>query len=143
MLKYTKIIDNVLKKCEVGTGTNTKFYQSMGMEQMDVERAYDGFWYLVGYAPKKPAPTKEEVSETRKQLYTTQVDPLTAQISRLRDEPQTEELIAEIEALKAERAKVVARIKEENPYPAEPTETATSEVLDDSEIITESEVENG
>lgn len=80
-----------------------------------------------------PAPTKEEVSETRKQLYTEQVDPLTAQISRLKDEPQTEELIAEIEALKAERAEVVAKIKEENPYPVEPTETATSEVVDDSE----------
>ena len=80
-----------------------------------------------------PAPTKEEVSETRKQLYTAQVDPLTAQISRLKDEPQTEELIAEIEALKVERSELVAKIKEENPYPEEPTETATSEVVHDSE----------
>lgn len=82
-----------------------------------------------------PAPTKEEVSETRKQLYTEQVDPLTAQISRLRDEPQTEELIAEIEALKVERSELVTKIKEENPYPVEPTETKASEVIHDSESI--------
>ena len=66
-----------------------------------------------------PAPKKEEVSETRKQLYTEQVDPITAHISRLKDEEQTEELIAEIEALKAERSEIVAKIKEENPYPVE------------------------
>lgn len=83
-----------------------------------------------------PAPTKEEVSETRKQLYTEQADPLTAQISRLKDEEQTEELIAEIEALKVERSEIVAKIKEENPYPeepTEPTETATSDDIHDSE----------
>lgn len=76
---------------------------------------------------EKPAPTKEEVSETRKQLYTKLVDPLTAQISRLRDEPvMTDEINAEIERLKAERSELVVRIKEENPYPAETTETAAS-----------------
>lgn len=83
---------------------------------------------------ERPAPTKEEVSETRKQLYTKQVDPLTSQISRLKDEEQTEEVIAEIKALKIERAEVVAKIKEENPYPVEPTETATSNDIHDSEI---------
>lgn len=81
---------------------------------------------------EKPAPTKEEVSETRKQLYTKLVDPLTSQINRLRDEPQTEELIAEIEALKVERSELVAKIKEENPYP---TETKASEVIHDSQQI--------
>lgn len=66
---------------------------------------------------KKPAPTREEVAETRKQLYTKLVDPLTSQISRLKDEPQTEELVAEIETLKVERSELVTKIKEENPYP--------------------------
>lgn len=76
---------------------------------------------------EKPAPTKEEVSETRKQLYTKLVDPLTSQISRLRDEPvMTDEINAEIERLKVERSELVERIKEENPYPVEPTETAAS-----------------
>lgn len=66
-----------------------------------------------------PAPTHEEVSETRRQLYIAQKDPITCQIQSLRDEEQTDEIIAEIEALKVERAEVVAKIKEENPYPEE------------------------
>lgn len=68
---------------------------------------------------EKPAPTKEEISEIRKQLYTNLVDPITAHINRLKDEEQTDEVIAEIEALKVERSKIVAKIKEENPYPNE------------------------
>lgn len=95
----------------------------------DTEHTVDEYEHYQGEFLLKsdiPAPTKEEVAETRKQLYTAQVDPITAQISRLRDEEQTDEIIAEIEALKAQRAEVVARIKEENPYPVEPTETATS-----------------
>ena len=68
---------------------------------------------------EKPAPTKEEVSEIRKRLYTNLVDPITAHINRLRDEEQTEEVIAQIEALKIERAEIVAKIKAENPYPTE------------------------
>lgn len=66
---------------------------------------------------EKPAPTKEEVAEKRRSLYIEQKDPLTCQIQALRDEEQTEEILNEIEALKIERAEVVARIKEENPYP--------------------------
>ena len=61
----------------------------------------------------------EEVRAIREQLYTTQVDPITAQIQRLRDEEETEEILAEIEALKVKRAEIVAKIKEENPYPEE------------------------
>ena len=91
------------------------------VEDDEIEQAYDGSWYVKGYAPEKPAPTKEEVEETRKQLYTAQVDPITAQISRLRDEEQTEEIVAEIVALKVERSELVAKIKEENPYPVEET----------------------
>lgn len=73
MLKYTKIIDNVLKKCVVGTGTNTKFYQSIGMEQMDVEQAYDGSWYLMGYAPEKPQSliNQEKITELKQKLSET------------------------------------------------------------------------
>jgi YbbR domain-containing protein len=119
MFKYAKITNTETKACEVGSGTNTDFYKSIGMVEMEVEQAYNGDWYLKGYAPEKPAPTKEEVSETRRQLYIAQVDPITAHINRLKDEEQTEEVIAQIEALKSERAEVVAKIKEENPYPEE------------------------
>ena len=44
--------DNKTKKClEVGTGTNTTFYRSIGMTDEEVEKAYDGSYYLKGYAP--------------------------------------------------------------------------------------------
>lgn len=62
MIKYAKIIDNTTKLCEVGTGTNAEFYKSIGMTEQDVEQAYNGQWYLQGYAPKKVA-TKTELTE--------------------------------------------------------------------------------
>ena len=54
MLKYAKIVNDATKQCSVGVGTNTAFYQSVGMVQMDVEQAYDGTWYVSGYAPAAP-----------------------------------------------------------------------------------------
>ena len=83
-----------------------------------IEDLGGGKYQLVAI-PEPLPPTKEEVSETRRQLYIAEKDPITCQIQALKDEEQTEEVIAQIEALKAERAEVVARIKEENPYPVE------------------------
>ena len=54
MKKYAIIIDEDTKVCEVGLGDNVEFYQSLGFEEMEVEQAYDGNWYVLGYAPKKP-----------------------------------------------------------------------------------------
>lgn len=51
---YAKIINEEKKQCEVGIGTNTAFYESIGMTDMDVEQGYDGAWYVKGYAPSKP-----------------------------------------------------------------------------------------
>lgn len=65
---------------------------------------------------------QEEVRQTRASLYEQKKDPITCQIQALRDEEQTDEVVAEIENLKAERAAVVAEIKEQNPYPVEPIE---------------------
>ena len=61
MIKYAKIIDEQTKECSVGTGTDAEFYKSIGMTEMDVEQAYNGGWYLVGYAPKKVV-TKAELT---------------------------------------------------------------------------------
>lgn len=58
--KYAKIINEDTKQCDVGTGSNIEFYKSIGMKEMDVEQAWNGSWYLKGYAPKKPEPTTEE-----------------------------------------------------------------------------------
>lgn len=74
MKKYAKIINEETKSCEVGLGTNSAFYQSIGMSEMEVEQAYDGQWYLKGYAPEKPVEEKEaEVRAVRNQ-YLEQTD---------------------------------------------------------------------
>ena len=54
MKKYAQIIDNKTKLCNVGVGTNTDFYKSIGMKLLDVEQAYNGNWYLKSYAPSQP-----------------------------------------------------------------------------------------
>ena len=53
MIKYAKVINEETKLCEVGLGTNSAFYQSIGMVEMDVEQSFDGSWYLLGFAPQK------------------------------------------------------------------------------------------
>lgn len=69
MKKYAKVINQETKACDVGLGTNTKYYVSLGMKLQDVEQAYDGGWYLKGYAPAKPAPTVEEqIAALEKQI---------------------------------------------------------------------------
>ena len=60
MLKYAKIVNEETGLVEVGLGTNSAFYQSIGMIEMEVEKSYNGTWYLKGYAPAKPEPTIEE-----------------------------------------------------------------------------------
>lgn len=138
MKKYAKIINEKTKLCEVGVGTNSAFYQSIGMTEMEVEQAYDGAWYLSGYAPEKPEPTIAEQNEairaTREHLYIQTSDKLrndyleavargaenaeelkTAWLEskdKIREENPyiVEEVMAEAE---------VAEIKENNPYPVE------------------------
>ena len=122
MKKYAKVINEETKQCEVGSGTNSAFYQSIGMTEMEVELGYDGDWYLAGYAPVKPAPTKEEVRQAREEAYIADVDPITCHINRLKDEEQTPEVIAEIAALVEERKAKVEEIKQRYPYPVEETE---------------------
>ena len=71
----------------------------------------------------------EEIRLKRAQLYAEKVDPITAQIQRLRDEDvTTPELEAEIRALIEERKQIVAQIKEENPYPGEKEEELVENV---------------
>ena len=122
MLKYAKVVNEETKLCEVGLGTNTEFYKSIGMSEMEVEQDYAGNWYLAGYAPAKPEPTKEEQQKARQEAYAREVDPITCHIQRLGDEEQTPEVIAEIASLVEERKAKVEEIKQRYPYPAEPVE---------------------
>lgn len=117
MFKYAKIIDEETKLCDIGTGTNTKYYESIGMVEMDVEQAWNGSWYVVGYVPEKPAPTKEEQQEKRHYAYVKEVDGLHAQKMR-------HEILGDwTEEDEAEYCEKVIRLSEEiaerYPYPVE------------------------
>lgn len=63
---YAKIVNEQTKLCEVGIGTNIEFYKSIGMEEMEVEQAYNGQWYVKGYAPTQPL--QEVKAEIQKRL---------------------------------------------------------------------------
>jgi len=69
MIKYAKVKDEQTKECIVGLGTDIEFYKSVGMTEQDVEQAYNGGWYLKGYAPVKPEPTLKEQLETKEREY--------------------------------------------------------------------------
>ena len=60
---YAKIINEETKQVSVGIGTDTEFYNSIGMTEQEVEQAYNGQWYLKGYAPEKP--TEQKAAEAR------------------------------------------------------------------------------
>ena len=79
--------------------------------------------YEIKAIPEPPAPTEEEQREKRAQAYQTEVDPITCHIDRLRDEEQTEEIVAEIAELIAERTAKVTEIKERYPYPVDEEST--------------------
>jgi len=75
--------------------------------------------YLESVENQPFVPTKGDIEKMREQAYTKEVDPITCHINRLKDEEQTEEIIAEIEELKELRNHYVQEIKERFPYPDE------------------------
>ena len=76
MIKYAKIINQETGLCEVGLGTNISFYQSIGMEQLDVQQSdIDNTWYLADKCPMKTDEQKEfEERERIAKLYLTGAD---------------------------------------------------------------------
>lgn len=74
MKKYAKVINEETKACEVGLGTNSAFYQSIGMTEMEVEQAYDGNWYVLGYAPEKPVEEQQQARIQELQQYLSETD---------------------------------------------------------------------
>lgn len=77
MKKFAKITNETTKECgEVGLGTDTEFYKSIGMTEMEIEQAYDGSWYVKGYAPEKTVEMLQgEVREVRNSYLEKYVDP--------------------------------------------------------------------
>ena len=74
MLKYAKIINEETKACEVGLGTNSAFYKSIGMTEIEVEQAYDGSWYVKGFAPEKPVEELQAQVRAVRNQYLAQTD---------------------------------------------------------------------
>jgi hypothetical protein len=76
MIKYAKVIDNDLGLCEVGLGTNTEFYKSIGMVELDVEQSEkDNSWYLSEKCPHYTPEEKEAIERARLDaLYMTRSD---------------------------------------------------------------------
>ena len=72
MIKYAKVINNETGLCEVGIGTNAKFYKSIGMKELDVEQSdINGQWYLSDKCPMKSDETKlTEAKEAKTQEAT-------------------------------------------------------------------------
>lgn len=69
MKKYAKVVNEETKTCDVALGTDINFYIKLGFKLLDVEQAYNGNWYLEGYAPIKPEPTiPEQVAELENQV---------------------------------------------------------------------------
>lgn len=65
MIKYAKVINEQTGLCEVGAGTNIKFYQSIGMTQLDVQQSdIDNAWYL---SEKCPMKTDEEKANAERE----------------------------------------------------------------------------
>ena len=113
MKRYAKIINEETKQCEVGLGTNTKFYESIGMTEMDVEQAYNGSWYLSGYAPQTP--TYEEVDQMRIEYRKEHIDDKT--IARMRKTANGTWTEEDEQAYLELDAEVTAYIEEHFPYP--------------------------
>lgn len=70
MIKYAKVTNEETKICSVGLGTDEAFYKSIGMTEQDVEQCeWNKQWYLTGYCPDKPEPSKEEqIADLKSQL---------------------------------------------------------------------------
>ena len=74
MKKFAKILDNESKLCSIGIGTDTEFYRSIGMSEMEVEQAYDGSWYVKGFAPEKPVEELQAQVRAVRNQYLEQTD---------------------------------------------------------------------
>lgn len=71
--RYAKVIDNQTHEVQVGVGVNPEYYIEIGMTLMNVELAYNGLWYVAGFAPVEPEPTPDEQKQAR-------IDELKAQL---------------------------------------------------------------
>lgn len=116
---YKALKDNKIKAIN-----ETNYFPCMVYDLVieDTEHTYDDYEQYNGeYLLKSeiPAPTEEEQRQKRAEAYRLEKDPITCQITSLRDEEQTPEIIEEINELLQKRAEVVKDIQERYPYPVD------------------------
>lgn len=102
---------------QIGGHTETRYVPMFDEETVDeaikeyaegdIEIAYNGDKYVKGFAP---AIDNEYQSKKREAAYVAEVDPITAHISRLRDDdPESEEIAVLIAERTAKREEIKAR----------------------------------
>lgn len=66
MFKYAIVTNKETGLCDVGLGTNSEFYKSIGMTEMDVQESdIDGNWYLKEKCPMKTEAEKAQEEAER------------------------------------------------------------------------------
>jgi hypothetical protein len=115
MKEYTKIINEDTKEVSVFLGTDIDWAVSDGFSEMEVEQAYNGSWYLQGYAPKKPEMTYDEVVEERVLYRQQNIDDKT--LERLRKQANGTWTEEDERAYLELDEKVTKYIEENYPYP--------------------------
>ena len=66
MIKYARIINEQTGLVDVGVGTNTEFYKSIGMAELDVKQSdIDSAWYLTEKCPMKSEEEKQQAERQR------------------------------------------------------------------------------
>lgn len=78
MEKYAKVLDIETNEVSVAVGSRHPDDYTL----MEVEEAFDGRWYVKGYAPEKPQPSYDEIKELRKEYRRSHIDDVTAERSR-------------------------------------------------------------
>ncbi|MBQ9539817.1 MAG: hypothetical protein IJU89_00100 [Alphaproteobacteria bacterium] len=86
--KYAKIINNKTHEVQIGVGCSDEYYVEIGMEIMNVEQAYDGKWYVAGYAPAQPEPTVDEKKAMVRAVRDQYINEIEWRVSRYRDQKE-------------------------------------------------------
>lgn len=88
--KYAKIINEKTHEVQIGAGCSDEYYIEIGMTDIDVEQAYDGKWYVAGYAPVQPEPTIDEKKAMVRAVRDGYISGIEWRVSRYRDQAELE-----------------------------------------------------
>lgn len=100
MKRYTIIINEKTKAVAIGEGTDTEFYKSIGMTEMEVEVGSDGGMYIKGYAPKQTVEQyNAEMDRLRELEYREKTDKIGLMV--LRGEATMEQWLQAMDEIRA------------------------------------------